>query len=102
MYGLAVEVFASVKLMFKFAIEIPKLKPPIVTAEGPEFLNSTSIPLAEDPAVASTDCTETIRFARAVAGLRRQATTPADRTVPSRKYLPVKLLLPFILASNLC
>src|SRR5437016_10343660 len=57
MYGAAVEMFASVKLMSEFAIEIPKLKPLIVTAEGPELLNSTSIPLAKDPGVAITDCT---------------------------------------------
>jgi hypothetical protein len=91
MYGAAVEVFASVKLMFKFAIDIPKLKPPIVTAEGPELRNSTSIPLAEDPAVAITDCTETIKSARAVAGPRKQATSAAAR-----------LMLNFTISSNLC
>jgi hypothetical protein len=88
--------------MSEFAMDIPKLKPPIVTAEGPELLNSTSIPLAEDPAVAITDCTETIRSARAAVGPRRQAATPAARTVPSRKYLPVKVMLYFTVSSNPC
>jgi hypothetical protein len=102
MYGTAVDVFAPVKLMSEFEIDIPKLKPPIVTGEGPELLNSTSIPLAEEPAVTITDCTETIRAARAIVGPRRQAATPAARTVPSRKYLPVKLMLIFTASPNLC
>jgi len=101
MYAAAVDVFAPVKLISKFAMDIPKLKPPIVKADGPRLLNTTSIPLAEDPAAVVTDCTETITSARAVVGLRRQAVTPPARTNPSRRYLPVKLILDFTTSSNL-
>ena len=78
-----------------------KSRPPIVTADGPRLLNSTSIPLAEDPAAAVTDCTEMIKSARAVVEPRRQAATPAARTNPSRRYLLVKLNLDSTTSSNL-
>ena len=71
-------MFASVKLMFGLAVDIPKLKPAIVMADGPLFVKFMSSELPDEPEAAKTDWPDKITPARPVADPRRKKALPTS------------------------
>ena len=58
-------VVAAVKVTCVLEVDSPKLKSPILTAEGPVFVKVRSKLSPLEPALAVTDSAVTIRLARA-------------------------------------